>query len=56
VLKMTDRERRPWAIGWASTLSSDGVPNLAPFSFFHRLSPQTAQWSATMQPGGTGST
>src|SRR5260221_9087486 len=24
----------PRAIGWASTLSADGVPNLAPFSFF----------------------
>ncbi len=28
----------PRPIGWASTLSADGVPNLAPFSFFNALS------------------
>lgn len=28
----------PRPIGWASTLAADGVPNLAPFSFFNALS------------------
>jgi flavin reductase (DIM6/NTAB) family NADH-FMN oxidoreductase RutF len=28
----------PRAIGWASTLSADGVANLAPFSFFTAVS------------------
>ena len=28
----------PRPIGWASTLSADGMPNLAPFSFFNALS------------------
>ena len=28
----------PRPIGWISTLSTDGVPNLAPFSFFNAIS------------------
>lgn len=28
----------PRPIGWISTLSKDGVPNLAPYSFFNALS------------------
>ena len=40
----------PRAIGWASTLSSDGVPNLAPFSFFTVVSRKPPMVSLTMQP------
>jgi len=28
----------PRPIGWISTISSDGIPNLAPYSFFNALS------------------
>ncbi len=28
----------PRAVGWISTISRDGVPNLAPYSFFNALS------------------
>jgi flavin reductase (DIM6/NTAB) family NADH-FMN oxidoreductase RutF len=44
----------PRAIGWASTLSSDGVPNLAPFSFFTVVSRKPPMVSLTMQPKADG--
>ena len=28
----------PRPIGWVSTISADGIPNIAPFSFFNALS------------------
>ena len=40
----------PRAIGWASTLSADGVPNLAPFSFFTVVSRKPPMVSLTIQP------
>ena len=32
----------PRAIGWISTLSTDGVANFAPFSFFTVVRPKTS--------------
>jgi flavin reductase (DIM6/NTAB) family NADH-FMN oxidoreductase RutF len=40
----------PRAIGWASTLSTEGVPNLAPFSFFTVVSRKPPMVSLTIQP------
>ena len=40
----------PRAIGWASRLSVDGVPNLAPFSFFTAVSRKPPMVSLTIQP------
>ena len=40
----------PRAIGWASTLSADGVANLAPFSFFTAVSRKPPMVSLTIQP------
>ncbi len=40
----------PRAIGWASTLSVDGVANLAPFSFFTVVCRKPPMVSLTMQP------
>jgi flavin reductase (DIM6/NTAB) family NADH-FMN oxidoreductase RutF len=40
----------PRAIGWTSTLSADGVPNLAPFSFFTVVSRKPPMISLTIQP------
>lgn len=39
----------PRPIGWISTLSADGVPNLAPYSFFNAVaySPPQVMFSAT---------
>ena len=40
----------PRAIGWTSTLSADGIPNLAPFSFFTVVSRKPPMVSLTIQP------
>jgi len=40
----------PRAIGWASTLSADGIPNLAPFSFFTVVSRKPPMVSLSIQP------
>jgi flavin reductase (DIM6/NTAB) family NADH-FMN oxidoreductase RutF len=40
----------PRPIGWASTLSVDGVPNLAPFSFFTVVARKPPMVSLTIQP------
>ena len=40
----------PRAIGWVSTLSADGVANLAPFSFFTVVSRKPPMVSLTIQP------
>src|SRR5260370_13985765 len=40
----------PRAMGWASTLSADGVANLAPFSFFTAVSRKPPMVSLTIQP------
>lgn len=40
----------PRPIGWASTLSLDGVANLAPFSFFTVVSRKPPMVSLTIQP------
>ena len=39
----------PRPIGWISTLSADGVPNLAPYSFFNAVaySPPQVMFAAT---------
>ena len=44
----------PRPIGWVSTLSIDGVPNLAPFSQFNNLGydPPYVMFSANPKPGG----
>jgi flavin reductase (DIM6/NTAB) family NADH-FMN oxidoreductase RutF len=44
----------PRAIGWASTLSPEGVPNLAPFSFFTVVCRKPPMVSLTMQPKSDG--
>lgn len=44
----------PRPIGWISTVSADGVPNLAPYSFFNAVAsepPMVAYGSTGMQPG-----
>ena len=46
----------PRPIGWISTVSSDGVPNLAPYSFFNAFAQQPhyiAYGSGIAQRGGT---
>ena len=45
----------PRPIGWVSTLSSDGVANLAPFSFFTVVGRKPAVLSLTMQHRTDGS-
>ena len=40
----------PRPIGWASTLSRDGIPNLAPFSFFTCVCRKPPMVSLTIQP------
>ncbi|MFM0341997.1 flavin reductase family protein [Paraburkholderia fungorum] len=40
----------PRPIGWASTLSTDGVANLAPFSFFTVVARKPPMISLTIQP------
>ncbi|NTE84561.1 flavin reductase family protein [Agrobacterium tumefaciens] len=40
----------PRAIGWVSTVSTDGVANLAPFSFFTVVSRKPPMVSLTIQP------
>ncbi|NWA29891.1 flavin reductase family protein [Pseudomonas gingeri] len=40
----------PRPIGWASTISADGVANLAPFSFFTVVSRKPPMVSLTIQP------
>ena len=40
----------PRPIGWLSTLSVDGVPNIAPFSFFTVVGRKPPMLSITMQP------
>jgi flavin reductase (DIM6/NTAB) family NADH-FMN oxidoreductase RutF len=44
----------PRAIGWASTLSADGITNLAPFSFFTVVSRKPPMVSLTIQPDPIG--
>ncbi|MBW0102549.1 flavin reductase family protein [Pseudonocardia sp. KRD291] len=44
----------PRAIGWVSTLSVDGVANLAPISFFTAVGRKPPMVSLTMQPRSTG--
>jgi flavin reductase (DIM6/NTAB) family NADH-FMN oxidoreductase RutF len=46
----------PRAIGWISTLSKDGVANLAPFSFFTVVGRKPPILSVTMQPKSDGVT
>jgi len=48
----------PRPIGWISTISSDGIPNLAPYSFFNALSSDphligfsSAGWKDTVSNG-----
>lgn len=45
----------PRAIGWVSTVSHDGVPNLAPISFFTGISRKPPMVSLTLQPRSDGS-
>lgn len=40
----------PRAIGWVSTISNDGVANLAPFSFFTVVARKPPMVSLTIQP------
>ena len=40
----------PRPIGWLSTLSVDGIPNIAPFSFFTVVGRKPPMLSITMQP------
>jgi flavin reductase (DIM6/NTAB) family NADH-FMN oxidoreductase RutF len=40
----------PRAIGWASTLTPDGIPNLAPFSFSTVVSRKPPMVSLSIQP------
>lgn len=40
----------PRAIGWVSTISADGVANLAPFSFFTAVCRKPPMVSLTIQP------
>jgi flavin reductase (DIM6/NTAB) family NADH-FMN oxidoreductase RutF len=44
----------PRAIGWVSTLSTDGVANLAPISFFTGAGRKPPMVSLAMQPRSTG--
>ncbi|WP_018334758.1 flavin reductase family protein [Actinomycetospora chiangmaiensis] len=44
----------PRAIGWVSTLSPDGIANLAPISFFTAVGRKPPMVSLTMQPRSTG--
>jgi flavin reductase (DIM6/NTAB) family NADH-FMN oxidoreductase RutF len=46
----------PRAIGWLSTISTDGVPNLAPFSFFTVVGRKPPVLSISMQPKSDGVT
>ena len=46
----------PRAIGWISTLSTDGVANLAPFSFFTAVGRKPPVVSVTIQPRSDGFT
>lgn len=46
----------PRAIGWISTLSKDGVPNLAPISFFTVVGRKPPMVSLTLQPQDDGVT
>ncbi|WP_413711715.1 flavin reductase family protein [Rhizobium sp. Rhizsp82] len=46
----------PRAIGWLSTLSTDGVANLAPFSFFTVVGRKPPVLSISMQPKSDGLT
>jgi flavin reductase (DIM6/NTAB) family NADH-FMN oxidoreductase RutF len=46
----------PRAIGWLSTVSTDGVPNLAPFSFFTVVGRKPPVLSISMQPKSDGVT
>jgi flavin reductase (DIM6/NTAB) family NADH-FMN oxidoreductase RutF len=46
----------PRAIGWLSTMSKDGVPNLAPFSFFTVVGRKPPVLSISMQPKSDGVT
>lgn len=45
----------PRPIGWISTLSKDGTPNLAPFSYFNAVSsdPPTVMFSSGMRDADT---
>jgi flavin reductase (DIM6/NTAB) family NADH-FMN oxidoreductase RutF len=44
----------PRAIGWVSTLSTDGIANLAPISFFTAAGRKPPMVSLTMQPRSNG--
>lgn len=44
----------PRAIAWVSTISTDGVANLAPISFFTAVGRQPPMVSLSMQPRSTG--
>jgi flavin reductase (DIM6/NTAB) family NADH-FMN oxidoreductase RutF len=46
----------PRAIGWVSTLSSDGVANLAPISFFTAVGRKPPRVSLSLQPRSDGVT
>ena len=39
----------PRPIGWISTLGNDGVPNLAPYSFFQRAIGKSADCDVWLQ-------
>ena len=38
----------PRPIGWIGTLGPDGVPNLAPYSFFNMMSGAESGWSVEL--------
>jgi flavin reductase (DIM6/NTAB) family NADH-FMN oxidoreductase RutF len=46
----------PRAIGWISTISKRGIPNLAPFSFFTVVGRKPPMLSITIQPRSDGVT
>jgi flavin reductase (DIM6/NTAB) family NADH-FMN oxidoreductase RutF len=46
----------PRAIGWVSTVSADGVGNIAPVSFFTAVGRQPPMVSITLQPRSDGQT
>ena len=45
----------PRPIAWVSTVSNDGVPNLAPFSYFNAVgaNPPTLMFCPANRPDGT---
>ena len=44
----------PRPIGWISTISTDGKPNVAPYSFFNAISETPPMVAFSSSPGGNG--